>query len=123
MFGKEGDFLRSPTIVIALLDRDLWKEYKIIFDKYGILSQVIRKSTAESDRFLMKASSILKQINSKVGGDLYYLKFPAQIQEKLTMVIGIDVCHSGSRSVVGFTASVNREMSQYFRAYFYQPKH
>ena len=38
------------------------------------------------------------------------------------MVVGIDVCHSGSRSVVGFTASVNREMSQYFRAYFYQPK-
>jgi hypothetical protein len=43
MFGKEGDFLRSPVIVVALLDRDLWKEYKVVFDKYGILSQVIRK--------------------------------------------------------------------------------
>ena len=43
MFGKEGDLLRSPIIVIALLDRDLWKEYKVCFDRYGILSQVIRK--------------------------------------------------------------------------------
>jgi hypothetical protein len=28
-----------------------------------------------------------------------------------TMLIGIDVCHAGPQSVVGFAASTNKEMS------------
>jgi aubergine len=30
------------------------------------------------------------------------------------MLLGIDVCHSGPQSVVGFCASINTEMSQYY---------
>ncbi len=30
------------------------------------------------------------------------------------MLIGIDVCHQGENSIVGFCASINQEMSQYF---------
>jgi hypothetical protein len=60
---------------------------------------------------LSVASNILKQINSKVGGDLYNMKFPAVLDQKRTMLIGIDVCHSGPNSIVGFSASINREMS------------
>ena len=30
------------------------------------------------------------------------------------MLIGIDVCHSGPSSIVGFCASINKERSQYY---------
>lgn len=52
-----------------------------------------------------------------MGGDLYYMKFPAALDSKYCMLIGIDVCHAGPQSIVGFTASTNREMSQYFNDY------
>jgi len=38
------------------------------------------------------------------------------------MLIGIDVCHSGPNSIVGFSASINREMSQYYSDHFVQKK-
>lgn len=34
-----------------------------------------------------------------------------------TMLIGIDVCHAGPKSVVGFAASINKAMSQYYSEY------
>lgn len=60
---------------------------------------------------LAKATNILRQINSKAGGDLYNLKFPEELNSKRTMLIGIDVCHAGPQSIVGFSASINKEMS------------
>ena len=60
------------------------------------------------------ASNVLKQINSKMGGDLFNLKFPEKMNSMRTMLIGIDVCHAGGKSIVGFAASVNKEMSQYY---------
>ena len=38
------------------------------------------------------------------------------------MLIGIDVCHAGPSSVVGFAASTNKEMSQYYSEYIVQRK-
>jgi hypothetical protein len=47
---------------------------------------------------LSVASNIMKQINTKVGGESVRLMLPETMQ-KLTkeriMVIGIDVCHAG----------------------------
>ena len=71
---------------------------------------------------LAKATNILRQINSKAGGDLYNLKFPEELHNKRTMLIGIDVCHAGPQSIVGFSASINCEMSQYFSDYLIQKK-
>ena len=67
------------------------------------------------------ASNLLKQINSKLGGDLYCLKVPPQVSQ-YTMLIGIDVCHSGSKSIVGFCASFNKELSQYYSQCIVQKK-
>lgn len=62
---------------------------------YSIPSQVI--TARNGSKFnLSKASNILRQINSKAGGDLYYLKFPEIVEKKRTMLIGIDVCHAGA---------------------------
>ena len=38
------------------------------------------------------------------------------------MLIGIDVCHAGPQSIVGFSASINKEMSQYYSNYLIQKK-
>lgn len=46
-----------------------------------------------------------------MGGDLFYLKFPEKMNSMRTMLIGIDVCHAGGNSIVGFAASINKEMS------------
>lgn len=74
---------------------------------------------------LSKASNVLKQINSKMGGDLFNLKLPEKLTGAgvRTMLIGIDVCHAGGNSsVVGFAASVNSELSQYYSDYIVQKK-
>ena len=71
---------------------------------------------------MSKASNILRQINSKVGGDLYQLKFPEAVTKKRVMLIGIDVCHSGPNSVVGFVASTNPGLSQYYSEHIVQKK-
>lgn len=61
-------------------------------------------------------------MNSKAGGDLYHLKFPEALNKKRTMLLGIDVCHAGPQSIVGFSASINKEMSQYYSDYLIQRK-
>jgi hypothetical protein len=38
------------------------------------------------------------------------------------MLIGIDVCHSGPMSIVGFCASINEAMSQYWSDRIVQKK-
>ena len=39
------------------------------------------------------------------------------------MVIGIDVCHAGKKSVVGFCASTNASCTQYYSDIIIQPKY
>jgi hypothetical protein len=50
------------------------------------------------------------------------MKFPETVSKKRTMLIGIDVCHAGPNSVVGFSASTNKEMSQYYSEHIVQKK-
>jgi aubergine-like protein len=38
------------------------------------------------------------------------------------MLLGIDVAHAGKNSIVGFCATVNRELSQYFSEKIIQKK-
>ena len=71
---------------------------------------------------LSKASNVLKQINSKMGGDLFHLKLPDKMNNMKTMLIGIDVCHAGGNSIVGFAASTNKELSQYYSDFIVQKK-
>lgn len=71
---------------------------------------------------LSKATNILRQINSKIGGDLFCMQFPEAVEKKRTMLIGIDVCHAGPNSIVGFSASTNKELSQYYSEHIIQKK-
>lgn len=67
------------------------------------------------------ASNVLRQMNSKMHGDLYNIKFQELMPSP--MLIGIDVCHSGSQSIVGFCASTNKELSQYYSEKISQDRH
>lgn len=78
-------------VVIVLRNDGLYGKFKNICYKYNAPSQVVQVKTCK--KFNMSvASNVLKQINSKLGGDLYNLKFPDNMS-KNTMLIGIDVCH------------------------------
>jgi len=109
--------IRHPLIVVILLNRESnYPMMKEVMMQFSCPSQVI--TTRNANKFaLAKATNILRQINSKMGGDLYYMKFPQVLEQKHCMLIGIDVCHAGPQSIVGFTASTNREMSQYYNNY------
>jgi len=121
MFNKGGEF-KHPLIVLALLGRENnYPMYKLMFDKYKMPSQVV---TCRNARMFnpSKASNIIRQMNSKVGGDLFTMQFPKVITDSKVMLIGIDVCHAGRSSVVGFAASTNEHLSQYYSDYIVQPK-
>lgn len=86
-----------------------------------MLSQCVTAHNVRKFSF-SKAQNILRQINSKIGGDLYTLKFPVACEKRRIMLLGIDVCHAGDRSIVGLSASINPQMSQYFSEHFIQKK-
>jgi hypothetical protein len=105
---------RHPTMCVAVLGREQnYKFVKEVFHEFKIPSQVVTCRNGSSFN-LSKATNILKQINSKTGGDLFTMKFPEIMKSLRTMLIGIDVCHSGPNSIVGFAASTNSDLSQYY---------
>jgi len=62
----------------------------------------------------------VKQIAAKRGNDPYRIHLPRF--KVPTFIVGIDVCHSGPRSVVGFCATTNKLCSQYFSEVYDQDK-
>ncbi len=60
-------------------------------------------------------------MNAKVGGDLFTLNFSKNLSKR-TMLLGLDVCHAGKQSIVGFCATINQEMSKYHSAVIKQLK-
>ena len=102
----------EPQIAMLLLTSEhQYKRIKNSCYKYNVISQCIAFRTAKKFN-LSVATNVLRQINSKIGFDLFNLRFDKEILPN-TMLIGIDVCHSGPNSIVGFCASINKSMSQY----------
>ncbi|CDW88329.1 piwi-like protein 1 [Stylonychia lemnae] len=111
----------KPIIVVFIIPKDdKYKDFKKICYDESVKSQVISFKIANKIEPSI-ASNILKQINSKLGGDLFKIKFSKNVNKK-TMVCGIDVCHAGNKSTVGFCATINKEMSQYYSNKIYQAK-
>lgn len=71
---------------------------------------------------LSVASNVMKQLNQKIGGEHIRVELPKVVVNAGTMVIGIDVCHAGKNSVVGFAASTNVACTSYFSDFIIQPK-
>ena len=50
------------------------------------------------------------------------MKMPEFVKKEKVMIIGIDVCHSGKKSVVGFCASTNPSQTLYYSDIIIQAK-
>lgn len=112
----------KPTIAVVMLGNErFYKGFKHVCYGNNIISQCIQYKNFGKGLNLSVASNILRQINSKLGGDLFALKFAKELSP-LTMLIGIDVCHSGPSSIVGFCASINKARSQYYSERIVQKK-
>ncbi|XP_038044639.1 piwi-like protein 1 isoform X1 [Patiria miniata] len=78
-------------------------------------SQCIVGRTINKKQTVMSvATKIAMQINCKMGGELWTVLIPSKM---LMMVVGIDSYHDSAtrgRSVGGFVASMNHDLSRYF---------
>ena len=94
--------LNHQFVLVLLSDhRTQYKHIKKLLDvSMGIISQCVFADKKKMGN-LNCASTIIKQINAKLGGDLYGVEIPPEIP-KNTMFVGIDVCHCGKNSIVGF---------------------
>ena len=72
-----------------------------------VTSKIIAK---DNDRIYM---NVLRQINAKLGGDLWRIDYGKEISKK-TMLVGIDVCHKGKQSIIGFVATYDQYLCKYY---------
>ncbi|XP_053125966.1 piwi-like protein 2 isoform X2 [Hemicordylus capensis] len=87
-------------------------------------SQVINARTIMNQPSKLRsiAQKILLQINCKLGGELWGVDIPL----KQLMVVGMDVYHDpsrGKRSVLGFVASVNQNLTKWYSRVVFQMPH
>ena len=110
MTEESGEFKHPKIVVILLGYENNYPAYKKLMQKYRLTSQCLTRNNASKFNYA-KAVNILRQMNSKMGGDLYSLQFPKKMDSMLTMLVGIDVCHAGSKSIVGLACTINKTMS------------
>lgn len=101
------------TIILGSKGAVDYNKMKVLCTSRNIMSQAVQKFTIKRLN-LSVASNILKQVNQKLGGDSVRMKLPKLMYEEKVMIIGIDVCHAGKSSIVGFAASINQAQTQYF---------
>lgn len=77
-----------------------------------VISQFVANRTIvkDNDRIFL---NIIRQMNAKFGGDLWRMSFGPEISEQ-TMLVGIDVCHKGKQSTIGFCATYDQHMCKYY---------
>jgi len=85
-----------------------------------VISQFVanRTITKYNDRIFM---NIIRQMNAKIGGDLWRMSFGSEISNK-TMLVGIDVCHKGKQSTIGFCATYDPYLCKYYAQAAPQPQ-
>jgi hypothetical protein len=101
-------------ILVLLTDnRKQYKYIKKLLDtKKGLISQCVCANHKKVTNITC-VSNIVRQINAKLGGDLYSIELPEEIPEN-TMFVGIDVCHHEGKkgSVVGFYSNAYTNLAR-----------
>jgi eukaryotic translation initiation factor 2C len=84
-----------------------------------VISQFVANRTIQrdNDRIFL---NIIRQMNAKFGGDLWRMQFGEEISDQ-TMLVGIDVCHKGKQSTIGFCATYDPYMCKYYAQASPQP--
>ena len=101
-----GDSNKRPFAIHILGHPRDYPKFKVAYTQNNIMTQMITLQTARKMN-LSHASNIMKQVNTKTGGESIRVVLPELIQTEKVMVIGIDVCHAGQNSIVGFAATIN----------------
>lgn len=111
--------------MIIMPDKSNHQEfYRVIKNKINCDSPVISQFVAnrtiikDNDRIFL---NIIRQMNAKIGGDLWRMNFGKEISSK-TMLVGIDVCHKGRQSTIGFCATYDSNLCKYYAQASPQPK-
>lgn len=118
--------IRSKTskkifAVVMINHKNDYPRIKNILTKNDVLSQGVQKRTCARMNMSV-GTNIMKQVNSKTGGESIRINFPEFMYKNRVMIIGIDVCHAGKKSVVGFTASTNPSATSYYNTFIVQQK-
>lgn len=108
---KNADCPQYQFVLVLLSNRRQYTEVKKVLEiDLGITSQFVHL-TIKKVTSLSIASNIIKQITMKLGGELYNVDLPKEIP-KNTMFVGIDVCHCGRESIVGFYSNASSNISK-----------
>lgn len=113
---------KKQMFAVIILDKKQdYSKFKCAFTRENVMTQVITKQTCRRMNMSI-ATNIMKQINSKIGGESIRIKFPEFMNTNKVMTIGIDVCHAGKKSVVGFVATTNPSCTSVYSDIIIQPK-
>lgn len=96
--------------VVIIKNPKFKKSLKSLLDSKGIPSQFILSSKLFNVK-LGVVSNILKQMNTKIGKDLYRLNLP---KLKNSLLIGVDLINEGDSRLIGCSATYSQTMTQCF---------
>lgn len=108
---------RKYQFVLFLLDRNdsLYAPLKKhSLTQKGYNSQVVKTFSLRKNA-LSVCSKILLQLNAKLGGTSYQIRFGNDVTSQKLMVIGVDSSHiQGKRTGVAMVASINGELTNFY---------
>ncbi|TNV83358.1 hypothetical protein FGO68_gene12639 [Halteria grandinella] len=110
--------LNCQLVIVIINDSGLKPTLKSLLDRGGIPSQFIQSQTITKDLSLGVYSNLLKQINAKMGLDLYRIEYGTRLRN--TMLIGIDIVNSGSFRLIGCSATMDEGFGQCFSKVYKQ---
>ena len=104
------------AVVFIINNENLYptlKEYSLC--KNGFISQIIKSNTINKSGLMSICSKILLQINSKLGGISYNIKFDKEIIDRKLIAIGVDSSHiKGKRTGVGMVATIDNNFCDFY---------
>ena len=113
---KIGKNENNCLVVFLINDEYLYPDLKwhSLCEK-GYISQVVKNSTINKKGLMSICSKILLQINAKLGGIPYKIKFDNIINERNLIVVGVDSSHvPGKRTGVGMVATIDKDFSNFY---------
>ena len=112
-----SDEIDEKTLVLFLVnDENIYtsiKKHSLCKNAY--ISQVVKNSTIMKNGLMSICSKILLQVNSKLGGISYKLKFDDDISKMNLMAVGVDSSHiNGKRTGVGLVATLDDNFCKFY---------
>ena len=114
-FGENID--RKYDFVLFLInDEKIYPELKFhSLIERGYISQVVSTKSIKKKGFMSVCSKILIQINSKLGGVSYKIKFDKNIYDRKIMTIGIDSSRIKNKGIgIALVATKDKNFCKFF---------